>query len=93
MEGKSFENHLDNLRTIFQRFREYGLKLKPSKCALFQRRVEFLGRIVDGDRLEMSESDVKVVREWPEPVTGKELERFMGLANYHRGFVPDFAAG
>jgi septation ring formation regulator EzrA len=43
---KDFEGHLANLRAVLVRFREYGLKLKPKKCELFQKEVEFLGRVV-----------------------------------------------
>jgi hypothetical protein len=38
--GKDFEGHLVNLRAVLVRFREYGLKLKPKKCELFQKEVE-----------------------------------------------------
>jgi hypothetical protein len=44
--GKDFEGHLANLRAVLVRFREYRLKLKPTKCELFQKGVEFLGRVV-----------------------------------------------
>ena len=40
--GKDFEDHMANLRSEFACFREFDLKFKPKKCALFQRRVEFL---------------------------------------------------
>ena len=39
--GDSFETHLSNLRQVLQRFRKYGLHLKPKKCVLFQEEVEF----------------------------------------------------
>ena len=42
--GKDPQDHLKNLESVFQRFRHYGLKFKPTKCELFQRKVEFLGR-------------------------------------------------
>jgi hypothetical protein len=51
--GKDFEGHLANLRAVLVRFREYGLKLKPKKCELFQKEVEFLGRVV-GPRGKLS---------------------------------------
>jgi hypothetical protein len=44
--GRDFEGHLANLRAVLVRFREYGLKLKPKKCELFQKEVEFLDRVV-----------------------------------------------
>jgi hypothetical protein len=46
LEYHDFEGHLVNLRAVLVRFREYGLKLKPKKCELFQKEVEFLGRVV-----------------------------------------------
>ncbi|VDH93238.1 Hypothetical predicted protein [Mytilus galloprovincialis] len=36
--GKTFEDHLQNLRSVFERFREYGLKLKPRKCDFFKKK-------------------------------------------------------
>ena len=44
--GRSFSEHLHNLRDVFDRFREAGLKLKPSKCTFGQKEVAFLGHIV-----------------------------------------------
>ena len=89
--GKTFDEHLANLKSCLERFRRYGLKLKPKKCVFFQRKVEFLGRVVTGDSLCMSDKDTAVVDTWPVPKSSKDVERFMGLANYHRSFVKDFS--
>lgn len=43
---KTKRGHLDYLKVVFRRFREYGLKLKPKKCELFRQEVEFLGRVI-----------------------------------------------
>ena len=89
--GRTFYEHISNLRETFGRFRKYGLRLKPKKCLIFQKEVEFLGRIVTGESLAISSDDTKVVHEWPTPKCSKDVERFMGLANYHRSFVRQFA--
>jgi hypothetical protein len=89
--GATFDDHMRNLREVFARFRENGVKLKTRKCEFFQKRVEFLGRWVGKDSLEMSNQDIEVVREWPVPTCTRDVERFLGLANYHRGFVKGFA--
>jgi len=44
--SKTFEEHRDWLSTIFNRLEQYTLKLKPTKCHLFQRMVKFLGHVV-----------------------------------------------
>jgi len=89
--GKDMNDHLENLTDVLGRFRKYGLKLKPKKCLFFQQEVEFLGRIVNSSQLLMSPKDTKAVREWPVPLCSKDVERFLGFANYHRSFVKDFA--
>ena len=45
--GRTFDSALDNLQIVVSRFREANLKLKPSKCVLFQTEVLFLGHIVN----------------------------------------------
>jgi transposase InsO family protein len=89
--GASFEDHLINLVEALKRLQQYGLKLKPRKCVFFQQEVEFLGRMVSQNNLAMKLEDSKAVREWPTPQNSKDVERFMGLANYHRGFVKEFS--
>jgi hypothetical protein len=47
--GRTLQEHLNNLREVLQRFRDFGLKLKPKKFSLFQDQVLFLGHIVSKD--------------------------------------------
>ena len=89
--GDSFETHLSNLRRVLQRFRKYGLHLKPKKCVLFQEEVEFLGRQVSNQGLSLSQENIKAVIDWPLPKTTREVEQFLGLVNYHRLFLKDLA--
>ncbi|XP_076440974.1 uncharacterized protein LOC143280226 [Babylonia areolata] len=89
--GKNFQDHLTNLRDALQRFRDYGMKLKPSKCLFFQSEVEFLGRKVSSNMLAMSEKDTETVAQWPIPKSTRDVESFLGFVNYHRMFVKDLA--
>jgi len=59
---------------------------------LFQHAVEFLGRTVGPEGLGLSPNDVRVVVDWPVPNSSKDVERILGLVNYHRMFIPDNAA-
>ena len=56
--NKDFEDNQANLRRVIARFREFDLKFKPKKCALFQRRREFLGLQVSPEGVEMRDSYV-----------------------------------
>lgn len=82
--GKSFKDHWNNLQIVFDRFRQYGLKLKETKCLLFQKEVEFLGRKVNKTGLAIGDQYIEAVKNWKTPATAKEIEKFLGFANYHR---------
>ena len=89
--GKTPQDHLTNLREVFERFRQFGMKFKPKKCELFCSKVEFLGRTVSAEGVEMGNQYIEAVKEWPLPTESKGVERFLGFANYHRSFIPDFS--
>ncbi|VDH91342.1 Hypothetical predicted protein [Mytilus galloprovincialis] len=90
--GYSFEDHLQKLRHVLERFQQYNLKLKPSKCNLFQKEVKFLGKIVNKDGISIDRKNIDTVQKWPVPKSKKELESFLGFANYHREHVSHYAA-
>lgn len=90
--GLNEENHARNLKKIFQRFREVGLKINFKKCNFFQDSVSFLGHIVSKDGLRPDPAKFEVIKNWPTPKTVKEVQSFLGLVNYYRRFVKHFAA-
>ena len=89
--GTDFESALTNLREVLGSFAEHNLKLKPKKCHLFQKSIEFLGRVVDSEGVSIKPAHIKQIEEWPVPSAKKELESFLGFVNYHRDHVPKFA--
>ena len=88
--GKDFYDHLDNLITVFKRFRSYNLKLKPKKCFLFQTQIMFLGKLVTKNGISVNPDSISVIKKWPKPTTVKEVQKFLGLVNYHRAHLKDF---
>ena len=89
--GRTFQEELERLEEVFVRFASAGLKLKPSKCLLFQKRVAYLGHIVSEEGIETDPAKVKRVQEWPVPENATEVKSFLGLASYYGRFVPNFA--
>ena len=90
--GKTFEDHLINLREVFKHLKEAGLKLKPDKCDLCVEQVKFLGHIVSAEGVQTDPEKTEKVAQWPQPSSKREVQQFLVLANYYRRFVKDFAS-
>mgnify|MGYP001791060691 FL=1 len=68
-----FETHLERLEEVFTRLQKAGLKLKPSKCHLFQEEVKYLGHIVSRNGISTDPEKVEAVAEWPTPSNINDL--------------------
>ena len=89
--GKSFDDHLENLRLVFERFKSFNLKLKPKKCVFFHKEVPFLGKVVSEKGVAIAPKKLEAVHKWSVPKTKAELSTFMGFASYHRNHISNFA--
>ena len=89
---RTFQQHLSNVRDVLDKLRQAGLRLKPEKCNFFQNEVSYLGHIVSEKGVATDQMKTEKVATWPEPQTLAEVQGFLGLANYYRRFIKNFAA-
>ncbi|GBM39276.1 Transposon Ty3-I Gag-Pol polyprotein [Araneus ventricosus] len=89
--GRTFEEHLNNLRKVFQRLQKANLKLSPKKCRLFQKEVTYLGHVISAEGVKTDPGKIKAVVDWPRPETVHDLRSFLGLCTYYRRFVKNFS--
>jgi len=76
---------------MLKRLEENNLFVKPEKCRWKVREVEFLGVVIGSKGVEMQKENMEGVLSWPAPKNVKEVQKFLGLANYYRWFIKNFA--
>ena len=85
------EEHLTQLRAVFERFRESGLKLKPSKCNFFHTEINYLDHTVSAKGMEPGVDGIKAIAEMAPPRTYTGIHQFLGATSYFNRFIKGYA--
>jgi len=85
------EGHDEIVEEILRRLEENDLYVKPEKCVWKVRKIGFLKVIIEPNGIEMERKKIEGVLSWPEPKNVKDIRKFLGLTNYYRRFIKDFA--
>ncbi len=83
--------HHRHVTQVLQRLRQHHLFLKAEKCEFHKTTIHFLGYIITPTGVQMDPKKNDAVRSWPRPTTVKELQRFLGFANFYRRFVAHYS--
>lgn len=87
----SLEQHVKDVQAVFERLATTTFKTAPEKCEFHKKSVKFLGFIIGTDGVRIDPEKTRSIEEWPTPRTVKEIQSFLGLANYNRKFIPDYS--
>ena len=83
-------SHFERLEAMFQKLEQAVLKLKPSKCVLFQWQVTYQGHIGSAQGIDTDESKIEAIKKWPTPSNVTEVGSFLGFTEYYRWLIPKF---
>ena len=89
--SSSVEEHKIHLRKLFDILHKNKLYIKPSKCTIGVDEVDFLGHKVNAEGIYMQSKLMSAILDWPQPQSLKDVQKFLGLANYYRKFIKEFA--
>ena len=85
------KKHNEIVEEVLRRMEENNLYIKPEKYVWKVKEINFLELVIEVKGIKMQKEKVVGVLEWPRPKTVKEVQKFLGLANYYRKFVKYFA--
>jgi len=83
--------HQSHVKEVLKRLRKAGLYAKAEKCEFHLDSIEYLGYVLSLSGLTMSDAKVKTIQEWPEPKKVKDIQFFLGFANFYRHFIFNYS--
>ncbi|KAL0169271.1 hypothetical protein M9458_033867, partial [Cirrhinus mrigala] len=89
--SRNLAEHRHHVAQVLLKLRQHHLYLKAEKCEFHQNTIQFLGYVIGPDGISMDTSKVAAIRDWPQPTSVKELQRFLGFANFYRRFINQFS--
>ena len=84
-------DHRHHVRQVLRRLRTNKLYAKHDKCEFHARQVEFLGFIVNPNGVSMDIDKVSAIVDWPTPKNLREVQSFLGFANFYRRFIDNYS--
>ena len=86
----SWEEHVRQLRQVFDTLQQHRLYLNMDKCSFAMTNIKYFGYVIDSTSIHVDPEKVHILKEWPIPKNIHELRIFLGLANFYRRFIIAF---
>ena len=79
--------HVDAVRWVLNKLKKHGFFADLKKCRFYKDEVRFLGYIVSAQGVRMEEEQIEAVKNWPEPKSIRDIQVFLGFANFYQRFI------
>jgi len=86
------EEHNELVRWVLRKFTENNICINIDKCLFYISEVEFVGFQAGKHGIQMSQKKVEDIVNWPAPRNVKEVQRFIGFANFYHRFIQGFSS-
>jgi hypothetical protein len=91
ISSRTLDEHMEHLREFFAVLDQNGLVINPAKCVFAVQSLKFLGHMVDGTGIRPLPKHIEAVQDFAQPTDIKALQRFLGMVNFYRRFLPSIA--
>ena len=89
--AKRKKKHTKHVQLVFQKLQKTGLQLDIDKCEFFVKEVKYLGLIITSEGIKMDQEKLSAVLDWSIPENLKDIQSFLGFANFYKRFIRDFS--
>jgi len=89
--SNNMADHKKHVKEVLRCLREHGLFVNGDKCCFHSDSVEYLGYIIGSGGLHMDSAKVQVIQDWPEPKKVKDVQSFLGFANFYKCFIHGYS--
>jgi hypothetical protein len=87
----TLQEHVEHVKKVLRKLREYKLLLHPDKCEFHTKENDYLGHVISMEGISMDPKQLTTVKDWPVPQMIKDVQSFLGLANYYRKFITGYS--
>jgi hypothetical protein len=91
IHSKTFDEHIEHIKTVFRELKKASLKVNSSKCTWCASSIKLLGHIVSKDSVAMDPAKIQAIKERLPPKNVKQVQQYLGICNYYRRFIKDFS--
>ena len=89
--SKTFEEHLAHLEKLLRAIHNEGFRLSLAKCNFAQKKITYLGHIIENNCIRPKFDNVLPVRDFPQPKNQKQIRQFLGKVNFYHTYIPNSA--
>ncbi|KAI2663454.1 Transposon Tf2-11 polyprotein [Labeo rohita] len=89
--SRNLAEHRQHVQQVLHKLRKHSLYLKIEKCEFHRPSVQ-LGYIINAEGVQMDQGKVFAIQEWRQPLSVKELQRFLGFSNFYRRFIQNYSS-
>ena len=83
--------HVEVVHLVLNQLRKYLLFANLKKCRFYQDEIDFLRYVVSSKCIRIEAERIEVIRKWLKPKLIRDIQVFLGFANFYRRFIQGFS--